>query len=39
MPRDTMPEHRHTAQQVPFPERGDQNIVKDAQVQRQEQMI
>ena len=42
-----MPEYRHTqtvqkseeAQQVPFPERGDQNIVKDAQIQRQVQMI
>ena len=27
------------AQQVPFPERGAQNIVKDAQTQRQMQMI
>ena len=27
------------AQQVPFPEQGDQNIVKDAQRQRQVQMI
>ena len=27
------------AQQVPFPERGDQNMVKDAQTQRQVQMI
>ena len=42
-----MPEYRHTqtlqktdeAQQVPFPERGDQNIVKDAQTQRRVQMI
>ena len=42
-----MPEHHHTqtlqktgeTQQVPFPERGDQNIMKDAQTQRQVQMI
>ena len=31
MPRDTMPEHRYTAEQVPFLERGDWNIVKGAQ--------
>ena len=42
-----MQEYRHTqtlqktdeTQQVPFPERGDHNIVKDAQTQRQVQMI
>ena len=42
-----MPEYCHTqtlqkidaAQQVPFPERGDQNIVKDAQTKRQVQVI
>ena len=42
-----MPEYCHTqtlqetdeAEQVPFPEEGDQNIVKDAQTQRQVQMI
>ena len=42
-----MSEYRHTqtlqktdaAQQVPFPERCDQNIVKDAHTQRQVQMI
>ena len=28
MPKDTVPEHRHTAQQVVFPERDDQNIEK-----------
>ena len=39
MPRDTMPEHCHTAQQVPFTERRDQNIVNGAQMQRQVQMI
>ena len=44
---NAMQEYRHTqtlqktdeAQQVPFPERRDQNIVKDAQTQRQVQMI
>ena len=42
-----MPEYRHTqtlektdeAQQVLFPERGDQNIVKNAQTQRQVHII
>ena len=42
-----MPEYRRTqtvekteeAQQVPFPDRGDQKIVKDAQMQRHVQMI
>ena len=42
-----MPEYRHTqtlqktdeAQQVPFLERGDQNIVKNAQTQRQVHII
>ena len=42
-----MPEYRHTqilqktdeAQQVPFPERCDHNIVKDAFTQKQVQMI
>ena len=42
-----MPEYRHTqtlqetdeAQQVPFPEEGYQSVVKDAQTQRQVQMV
>ena len=42
-----MPEYRHTqtlqetdeAEQVPLPEEGDQSVVKDAQTQRQVQMI